>query len=1013
MKRSLAFMLAMVMLLCLLPTVAFAGSVTGEYVDFTIDDYQYGLTQKNLNLKVYVDDTLKQENTITVKSTRGIPHTVKVKLNDGFNYVFDKTGDDGAFKSLFTLGSFEPDSNGEYTATGHFTFYGTDDTRTAKIYLKSRGSHDWNRDNIITSYYHGSVPDAAPHHYTHKVFEWRNDVNFTYAVARTAGVGGGFESNTFAAKLILELYNLNGTRTSDPDDVAYGWNMHGIDNKGLSITLASDKYWFESHATTGEENQAYYVLDNLGNGDNQVRFGSSAQKDAVQPSIKNLPRYFFRAFPLEIPLTNETLCTVHQVNKATDDTTTGHGKEMRYVKVYLNGQHQADADNTIGNNANAVYFPDRGVNMKESDIVVTNTELGNRYYREIVVDEDTKTYNIHYYNYIYKLNFDGNGATPNPASMTSGEQAVPDRSHTFNGLPSMERDGYDFLGWADSKADADNGTVSYNAGGSLTLNYTNGTGGQPGVTEKTIYAVWKSKEVQTKEITLTYNGNANGEANGVPAAVTMHIPTTETSATFTISANEPTREGYEFLGWADTEDATVAQYTAGGKITVSGIKTIYAVWKMNAPEAPDHDKLKELVGKVAVECTTGTEHGKIEYELIENSYLPGVIETDGDGNYTYSITINPESYVATYEETNGDHTLDPADQEKTVSFTRGKEDTGWKVVENQTTVPVVFTVMHATTVPGSVSEVTKTRLTTVPADVTLPENVTINKEETVIFTDNNLDATLLYAFKVTGTPGAEVVIKDTGATFIDDNGKPVNDKITVTLPNGEGDKAEITVYGYRTFNVDKINNEGKLVNTATANVESDDNNKKEAKAEVDAKDDRTLYNTLTVKKLVSGNAADQTEKFRFKATFTLPVPGASANLDGVTPVEKVEIDFELAHNQTRTFSYTSDPELKAKIDKMKESGSLSGDGDAVFAMLSYKVEETNTKGYTLATNGDTEGEAEGDKTVTFTNTKNKPNDDHGGHYHPTTTPVPVIVIPPKTGDMPFWYSIAQFLGLVK
>lgn len=38
MKRSLAFMLAMVMLLCLLPTVAFAGSVTGEYVNFTIKD---------------------------------------------------------------------------------------------------------------------------------------------------------------------------------------------------------------------------------------------------------------------------------------------------------------------------------------------------------------------------------------------------------------------------------------------------------------------------------------------------------------------------------------------------------------------------------------------------------------------------------------------------------------------------------------------------------------------------------------------------------------------------------------------------------------------------------------------------------------------------------------------------------------------------------------------------------------------------------------------------------------
>ena len=34
-----------------------------------------------------------------------------------------------------------------------------------------------------------------------------------------------------------------------------------------------------------------------------------------------------------------------------------------------------------------------------------------------------------------------------------------------------------------------------------------------------------------------------------------------------------------------------------------------------------------------------------------------------------------------------------------------------------------------------------------------------------------------------------------------------------------------------------------------------------------------------------------------------------------------------------------------------------------------------------------------------------------GHYHPTTTPVPVIVIPPKTGDMTIWQSILHFLGI--
>ena len=34
-----------------------------------------------------------------------------------------------------------------------------------------------------------------------------------------------------------------------------------------------------------------------------------------------------------------------------------------------------------------------------------------------------------------------------------------------------------------------------------------------------------------------------------------------------------------------------------------------------------------------------------------------------------------------------------------------------------------------------------------------------------------------------------------------------------------------------------------------------------------------------------------------------------------------------------------------------------------------------------------------------------------GHYYPTTTPVPVIVMPPKTGDMTIWQSILHFLGI--
>ena len=533
-------------------------------------------------------------------------------------------------------------------------------------------------------------------------------------------------------------------------------------------------------------------------------------------------------------------------------------------------------------------------------------------------------------------------------------------------------------------------------------------------------ALYMRKDNEQEKVTHTLTYDLNGGTGTFD--VQSYGPTTDASHDFTIHGDKPTRDGYQFLGWADNESATVPTYQPKGKITVNGIKTIYAVWKMNAPEAPDHDKISELIGtgKIKVQCMTdSTAHPVADYDLKANSYNKSTVTLNESGVFTCTVTVMPDEYVKEYNNTYNGHTLDPDTQAdgKPVTFvwdTKVEGENKWVLADQSTVLPVVFTVMHATTVPGSVSAVTKTRLKEVPEGVSLPENVTINKEETVIFTDNNPSATLLYAFTVTGTPSAEVEIKDDGATFID------NDKseITVTLPAAGGNetKTSTTVHGYRTFSVDDIK-DGKLVNNATANVTNGDpNNDKTDTEDVPALDNRTLDNTLTVKKLVSGNAADTTEEFTFKATFTFPVPANSPNLDdvtsGVTSGEKVEITFELAHGHAKTFSYKSDEGLKTKIDNwMKESGSLSGDGDAVFATLSYKVEEIDTKGYTRATDGAAEGTAEGRKTVIFTNTKNKPNDDHGGHYHTTTTPVPVIVIPPKTGDMTVWQSILHFLGI--
>ena len=571
----------------------------------------------------------------------------------------------------------------------------------------------------------------------------------------------------------------------------------------------------------------------------------------------------------------------------------------------------------------------------------------------------------------------------------------------FNGYYNKGNDQKPFYDWTKDRVNAT----------------ANVTGSEPYPCSKNFYLVYKEAAPQTQDITLTYNANGG---SGAPGPETKKVEIGK-SATFTVSATEPTRENYTFKGWSTNKNATTAEFIGGNSITISQNTTLYAVWEENNPTPPTTDKpeppkpentpgIPGLTGAevVNVKCTTNSSHAKKSYPLIADSYDVGNVEGDATSGYTCTITVKPGEYVKAYNGTYLGHTLvEPENHTINLKWNENK----WKVDSG---VPVVFDVKCETTQPENPAELTsfvKSRVTVTPDNMsTLPEGVTFNTDSTVTFNDNSTTANLLYSFTVKGTPGAEVVIKDDRATFID-NGKS---EITVTLPAAVENETETstTVYGYRTFSVDDIQN-GKLVNNATANVKGDDNNKKEAKAEVDAKDNRTLDNTLTVKKLVSGNAANPTEKFPFKATFTFPVPVASANLDGVTPVEKVEIIFELANGQTRTFSYTSDSELKTKIDNwMKENTAYwSLTGDAVFAMLSYKVEETNAKGYTLATNGDAEGKADGHKAVTFTNTKNKPNDDHGGHYHPTTTPVPVIVIPPKTGDMTIWQSILHFLGI--
>ncbi len=158
---------------------------------------------------------------------------------------------------------------------------------------------------------------------------------------------------------------------------------------------------------------------------------------------------------------------------------------------------------------------------------------------------------------IRTLSYDSNGGGLAPGSDSCyANDAVSGCDLTVS-MAELTRDGYYFLGWADS---ANATEAVYSAGNSISLS-----------ADKTLYAIW------APNYTLTFNAN-NGSA--APSAQTCHPNTTNGSCSVNIPSSTPNRNGYNFLGYADSASATAAAYSAGGSLTISTNKTIYAVWEL-------------------------------------------------------------------------------------------------------------------------------------------------------------------------------------------------------------------------------------------------------------------------------------------------------------------------------------------------------------------------------------------------------------------------------------------------
>ena len=120
------------------------------------------------------------------------------------------------------------------------------------------------------------------------------------------------------------------------------------------------------------------------------------------------------------------------------------------------------------------------------------------------------------------------------------------------------------------------------------------------------------------------------------------------SATFTISDSVPTRTGYNFLGWATNKDATSAEYSSGGSITISSNTTLYAVWKKISTF-----ETNEFTQPLAITGWTYGEKANTPTAVAKYGTIKYTYSNMADGTYTEEVPTNAGTYYvkATVEET--------------------------------------------------------------------------------------------------------------------------------------------------------------------------------------------------------------------------------------------------------------------------------------------------------------------------------------------------------------------------
>ena len=244
---------------------------------------------------------------------------------------------------------------------------------------------------------------------------------------------------------------------------------------------------------------------------------------------------------------------------------------------------------------------------------------------------------------VYSITYNANGGTGAPS-----KQAKPATVASIT-LSSTKptRTGYTFVGWATSSTAT---SATYQPGGTYSAN-----------ANATLYAVWS---IITYRISYRTNGGTP-----IPDAQTK-----EYGKTLVLSSVKPTKDNYNFLGWATTDanvEAGKVEYYPGGNYTKNSAVALRAVWEYAYVKPTIYnfvvsrcfkdgtlsDEGTYMKFSFSWKCTFNVQSCSLSWAAAVNANEPALVDTDenpqnpdvGSTVLILSGTSGTESYILDHE----------------------------------------------------------------------------------------------------------------------------------------------------------------------------------------------------------------------------------------------------------------------------------------------------------------------------------------------------------------------------